>query len=470
MGEGDDQEGSRSGAFSSFWQKSLGKVGKGSNKSAKFVSSVTKPGDTENDGPGTGTGTEADNLTPKQRRRAQVRKAQIEHRQRKENYVKHLEQDVIDLREMIATATTQAVLFKHENEAIRATLSKSPSFVPAPSTSAVAQTPLSSPPAPSAPSQPPAQAPNSSYEPLEFSSFNQDYSLPLAPPANNLEWPTEAITVSNYSPSNSSSLVSTCFDEFIDTSCLQIMPILGVKQDVSMTGIDLPNTNPPAQDFNAGKHKEKEKELPPLPHDGKLAQPEIDLETIAVNFILALEHPCRTHFHAPSTNFDPTGSPSGHELMASTLLYSSAPPHMFDSPSFQEPFPASTENTTSLPTFGTPVPGLAPTAPTTPKSDLSWKTEPLGLDKLYEISTSLPKSDWEITPIQAWFKLVERYPAHVFLSYVPDSTHSPRRQTLLDKLKQSLCGVVDCFAFGAVMDEARFWEIVEREMEGFVQH
>lgn len=48
MGEGDDQEGSRSGAFSSFWQKSLGKVGKGSNKSAKFVSSVTKPGDTEN--------------------------------------------------------------------------------------------------------------------------------------------------------------------------------------------------------------------------------------------------------------------------------------------------------------------------------------------------------------------------------------------------------------------------------------
>lgn len=414
---------------------------------------------------------------------------------------------MIDLREMIATATTQAVLFKHENEAIRATLSKSPSFVPAPSTSAVAQTPLSSPPAPSAPSQPPAQAPNSSYEPLEFSSFNQDYSLPLAPPANNLEWPTEAITVSNYSPSNSSSLVSTCFDEFIDTSCLQIMPILGVKQDVSMTGIDLPNTNPPAQDFNAGKHKEKEKELPPLPHDGKLAQPEIDLETIAVNFILAyvflpspptsslpfqllrmphslylyihrnrlttknrLEHPCRTHFHAPSTNFDPTGSPSGHELMASTLLYSSAPPHMFDSPSFQEPFPASTENTTSLPTFGTPVPGLAPTAPTTPKSDLSWKTEPLGLDKLYEISTSLPKSDWEITPIQAWFKLVERYPAHVFLSYVPDSTHSPRRQTLLDKLKQSLCGVVDCFAFGAVMDEARFWEIVEREMEGFVQH
>lgn len=29
------------------------------------------------DGPGTGTGTEADNLTPKQRRRAQVRKAQM---------------------------------------------------------------------------------------------------------------------------------------------------------------------------------------------------------------------------------------------------------------------------------------------------------------------------------------------------------------------------------------------------------
>jgi hypothetical protein len=185
--------------------------------------------------------------------------------------------------------------------------------------------------------------------------------------------------------------------------------------------------------------------------------------------------------------------------MASTLLYSSAPHHIFDSPVFKNPFPAATENTTTplspnsnlRPPLNIPGRGLRPTATATPKADLSWKTEPVGLDKLYQISTSLPKSDWEITPIQAWFKLVERYPAHVLLSNIPTSTNpsthlhpyphsdSPTgyrsfppgdRVNLLHKLKQGLSKIVNCFAFGAVMDEARFWEVVEKEMENVVQH
>lgn len=45
MGEGDDQEGSRSGPFGSFWQKSLGKVGKGSSKNVKFVSGIARSGE-----------------------------------------------------------------------------------------------------------------------------------------------------------------------------------------------------------------------------------------------------------------------------------------------------------------------------------------------------------------------------------------------------------------------------------------
>ena len=55
-----------------------------------------------------------------------------EHRQRKENHIKHLEQEVIELREKIAQAETQSVLFKHENIAIKTTLQNSRIPLPAP--------------------------------------------------------------------------------------------------------------------------------------------------------------------------------------------------------------------------------------------------------------------------------------------------------------------------------------------------
>jgi hypothetical protein len=65
------------------------------------------------------------NQTPSDRvkaRRAQVRKAQIEHRQRKADYVKHLEIDVSSIRDMIAATQKEVRLLKNRNNALRTRL------------------------------------------------------------------------------------------------------------------------------------------------------------------------------------------------------------------------------------------------------------------------------------------------------------------------------------------------------------
>lgn len=54
-----------------------------------------------------------------QARRAQVRKAQIQHRQRKANYTKELEMDVAKLRDLIEQAEREGLALRTENEAIR---------------------------------------------------------------------------------------------------------------------------------------------------------------------------------------------------------------------------------------------------------------------------------------------------------------------------------------------------------------
>lgn len=77
------------------------------------------------------------------------------------------------------------------------------------------------------------------------------------------------------------------------------------------------------------------------------------------------------------------------------------------------------------------------------------------------MSQSLPKGDWEITPVQAWFLLMGRLGINVL---VEDGGQGGKKEGILAKLKKGLSKLVDCFAFGAVMDEARFWEVVERVM------
>ncbi|KAK2611038.1 hypothetical protein N8I77_004420 [Diaporthe amygdali] len=59
----------------------------------------------------------------KDKRRVQVRKAQVAHRQRKAKYVEQLEADIAGMRDKISTAESERQTLRDENEAIRAHLS-----------------------------------------------------------------------------------------------------------------------------------------------------------------------------------------------------------------------------------------------------------------------------------------------------------------------------------------------------------
>jgi hypothetical protein len=69
------------------------------------------------------------------------------------------------------------------------------------------------------------------------------------------------------------------------------------------------------------------------------------------------------------------------------------------------------------------------------------------------MSQSLPKGDFEITPVQAWFMLSARYEVGRVVGRI-------------EGLKRRIGGLVSCFAFGAVMDEGRFWDVVGDVLEG----
>ena len=110
--------------------------------------------------------------------------------------------------------------------------------------------------------------------------------------------------------------------------------------------------------------------------------------------------------------------------MCSTLLYSSAPAPVFSN-------------------FNNP------------SASPKWTAPSLELTQLYAMSQSLQKGDWEITPVQAWFMLVERYDISAVIG---------QEGGRLEKLKKGLGKLVGCFAFGAVMEEGRFWEVVSAVM------
>lgn len=79
------------------------------------------------------------------------------------------------------------------------------------------------------------------------------------------------------------------------------------------------------------------------------------------------------------------------------------------------------------------------------------------------MSLSLPKGDFEITPVQAWFLLAAEYDADWLL-----------REGRLEVLKRELGRLVKCFDFGAVVEEGVFWGVVRKFLgekgtkEGFV--
>ncbi|KAG4435957.1 hypothetical protein IFR05_008577 [Cadophora sp. M221] len=490
---------------SSFWKRSVGRFGKSKGDLSGGGGSGTSDGGgaktttfrfVEDGGKSKSTegGAEESDLTPKQRRRAQVRKAQIEHRQRKENHVKYLEQEVIELREKIAQAETQAVLFKHENIAIKTALQNS--LVQLPTHLQTTSSPATDTDIPG--SQYQSQSPEQSQSLAPNTDPNFDMDLSGTDDIFDFTSPSSIAWQEN------TALVHTTFDPFLDEECLQISPagsanfpllvdptsnssnnIFGNNNinTVSLPSPDMFNSESwkPAvlaqQEKEKIQQKQRERERGGRSGDSgngpRKLSPEEEMEMLAINFILALEHPCRTHFSPPSTApFDPDSNATGHELMATTHLFSHASsfthpnphPHVHPALSSNSSHPnpnhehrpvllqADGGNSNPHQNIEAPAPGS------------TWCVPPPNLQDLFQMSESMPKENWEITPVQAWFLLVGRYGWERLLRGVGGGIGGGREraggENVMDGLKRGLAKLVSCLGFGSVIDEAGFWEVV----------
>lgn len=121
--------------------------------------------------------------------------------------MKHLEQDVINLREMIAQAETQSVLYKFENEDIKHVLKRSNILVPNSAPLLVADK---------------SAQPPSHHE--TFEDFMDFCMFPTEPQPQQLQQAPAPQPQFDFSTPSSpeAMIVSTTFDEWIDSTVLQI--------------------------------------------------------------------------------------------------------------------------------------------------------------------------------------------------------------------------------------------------------
>ncbi|KAL8725335.1 MAG: hypothetical protein Q9181_006454, partial [Wetmoreana brouardii] len=168
-------------------------------------------------------------------------------------------------------------------------------------------------------------------------------------------------------------------------------------------------------DMTGSQHKP----LPDLPQDFTLATlsfnptsenpmrvaaPDtLNTAEVAIDFVLALEHPCMSHLPHPT---NPTSQdPSNHALLMSTHLMSRAP--------------------------------------RPPQPDSSWTANGSILRQLLSLSSAI-NLEGEITPVEAWHRL-RQHPGSATLD-----------KSTIERIKGDLSTIVRCYGFGAVMDEAAF--------------
>ncbi|KAL9586600.1 MAG: hypothetical protein Q9212_000795 [Teloschistes hypoglaucus] len=284
------------------------------------------------------------------------------HRQRTQNYIKALESEVIRLRGSEGDLMQQNNKLQNQVDALLSAITKA--NVPLP-----------------AGFQPPAKV----TQPINF-----DYSMPttisyktddLNNPRLHLDWPA----LSGVQPFQTDREGSVSpHEQFAKQSNINnIKPLPNLPQDFSLTSLSFNPTY----------------EIPPL----LTAQASMDRAEVAIDFVLALEHPCMTHLPHPAN--PPSEDPSNHALLMSTPLLSRAP--------------------------------------RPPEPNSSWTANSSILQQLLNLSSSI-NLDGEITPVEAWHQLRQH---RRFLTLDKNS---------IERIKADLSTIVHCCGFGAVMDEAAF--------------
>jgi len=143
-------------------------------------------------------------------------------------------------------------------------------------------------------------------------------------------------------------------------------------------------------------------------------KPPFDADAVqtAIDFVLALEHPCMLHI---PYNSNVTDDPTNHMMMASAPLVAQAPQ--------------------------------------TPQPNSSWTASGAIIKELLNLSSGI-NLEGEITPVEAWHRL-HKHPD--FHRLTPGG---------VEDLKRQLSSAVRCCGFGAVLDEDVFAASLERQFLG----
>ncbi|CAF9933607.1 MAG: hypothetical protein ALECFALPRED_005638 [Alectoria fallacina] len=136
----------------------------------------------------------------------------------------------------------------------------------------------------------------------------------------------------------------------------------------------------------------------------------VDTIEIAIDFVLALEHPCMPHIPYQDP---PSTEPANHMMLVSTPLMARSP----DPPQFNS----------------------------------TWTASGAIIKELLNLSSSI-NLEGEITPVEAWHRLHNH----------PDFWKLGRDQ--IEKLKLELSTAVRCYGFGAVMEENVFSDALNRAL------
>ncbi|KAI2467226.1 hypothetical protein F4781DRAFT_322377 [Annulohypoxylon bovei var. microspora] len=352
-------------------------------------------------------------------RRAQVRKAQIQHRERKANYTKQLEMDVARLRDLIEQTERQSLTLRTENEAIRRRLN----FASAP-------------------------------EPEFDFSFPQDmvpeYTVSLLASSESLATPLYQVqriptpsSLSSHSPA-----VGEGVQEFIDVGGVLGMMMSQAQVDHAINfilGLEHICWNHFHPSYYAhGDYDPEGKE-----NGHMLMASALALRSAPPGVWEQISAENERRQQAP-----PAAAPSPDALSTFLSPSSNAPPSATTLTSWPLPPPPSTSTSTSTsaashshshghghqhhynPNFSHPT---------------SSTTEPaLTLESLYHLASSLnPASGPELAPVQAWFEIARLYGGAAVLD-----------APLMDRVRAALAPAVECLHFGAVIQRPAFEDAV----------